>query len=42
MAWYSTGYILTITVVQPIFGAIYKQWNSAIVYQSTILVFGSQ
>lgn len=42
VAWYSTAYILTITVFQPLFGAIYKQWNSAVVYQVTILAFESE
>lgn len=27
---------------QPLFGAIYKQWNSAVVYQLTIFVFESE
>ncbi|ROW18055.1 hypothetical protein VPNG_00330 [Cytospora leucostoma] len=39
VAWYSTAYILTITVFQPVFGAVYKHWNSAVVYQLAILVF---
>ncbi|KAG6361380.1 hypothetical protein INS49_009607 [Diaporthe citri] len=39
VAWYSTAYILTITVFQPLLETIYKQWNSAIVYQLTIFMF---
>lgn len=39
VAWYSTAYILTITVFQPLFGAIYKQWSPAVVYELTIIVF---
>lgn len=42
VAWYSTAYILTITVFQPLFGAIYKQWSSAVVYELTIIVFESE
>lgn len=39
VAWYSTGYILTITIFQPFFGAAYKHWNAAILYQATIFIF---
>lgn len=39
VAWYSTAYILTITVFQPLSGPIYKQWDSAVVYQLTFIVF---
>lgn len=41
-AWYSTAYILTITVFQPLFGPIYKQWDAAVVYRITIFVFESE
>ncbi|KAH8763620.1 major facilitator superfamily domain-containing protein [Diaporthe sp. PMI_573] len=39
VAWYSTAYILTITVFQPLYGPIYKQWDSGVVYGSTIVIF---
>ena len=42
VAWYSTAYILTITVFQPLFGPIYKQWDSGVVYELTIVVFESE
>lgn len=42
VAWYSTADILTITVFQPLFGPIYEQWDSAVVYQLTFLVFGGE
>lgn len=42
VAWYSTAYILTLTIFQPLYGPIYKQWDASVVYRLTIFVFESE
>lgn len=39
VAWYSTVYILAVTMFQPLFGAAYKHWNAATLDQITIFIF---
>lgn len=37
--WYGTAYLLTITAFQPIYGSIYKFFNTTVVYRLSILTF---
>lgn len=39
VAWYSTGYILCLTAFQPLFGSIYKFFQTDVVYRVTISIF---
>jgi hypothetical protein len=37
--WYGAAYLLTVTAFQPVFGSLYKFFDTTIVYRVSILVF---
>lgn len=39
VAWYGTAYLLTITAFQPIYGSLYKFFDTDVVYRLSILIF---
>lgn len=39
VAWYGTAYLLTITAFQPIYGSLYKYFETTMIYRSSIIVF---
>ncbi|KAI0513194.1 MFS general substrate transporter [Xylaria bambusicola] len=39
VAWYGTAYLLTITAFQPVYGAMYRYFQTDIVYRLSIAVF---
>ena len=39
VAWYGTAYLLTITAFQPIYGSLYKYFETDLIYRISILVF---
>ena len=39
VAWYGTAYLLTVTAFQPIYGSLYKYFNTDVVYRVSIVVF---
>lgn len=39
VAWYGTAYLLTITAFQPIYGSLYKFFDTDVVYRVSILIF---
>jgi len=39
VAWYGTAYLLTITAFQPIYGSLYKYFNTDVVYRISIIIF---
>ena len=39
VAWYGTAYLLTITAFQPIYGSLYKYFNTDVVYRMSIMIF---
>ncbi|RAL08035.1 MDR family MFS transporter [Aspergillus homomorphus CBS 101889] len=39
VAWYGTGYLLTVTAFQPVYGSCYRFFKTDIVYRLSILIF---
>lgn len=39
IAWYGSGYLLTITAFQPLFGKLYRYFNIKVVFMACILTF---
>ncbi|KAI9796325.1 MAG: hypothetical protein M1835_004316 [Candelina submexicana] len=39
VGWYGSGYLLTVTALQPTFGKIYKYFNVKLVYLISIILF---
>lgn len=39
VAWYGASYLLTVTAFQPLFGNMYKFFNSKIVYLASLFIF---
>ena len=39
IGWYGSGYLLTLTALQPTFGRLYAMWNTKIIYLVCVLVF---
>jgi MFS family permease len=39
VAWYGTSYLVALTAFQPIYGSLYKLFNTTIVYRLAIVVF---
>lgn len=41
VAWYGTAYLLLITVMQPVYGSLYKHFSNDVVYKISIVIFES-
>lgn len=41
VAWYGSGYLLTVTAFQPVYGSTYKYFRTDVVYRLSIFVFES-
>ncbi|EHA25304.1 hypothetical protein ASPNIDRAFT_186354 [Aspergillus niger ATCC 1015] len=39
VAWYGTGYLLTVTAFQPVYGCFYRLFPTDIVYRLSIIIF---
>lgn len=39
VAWYGTAYLITLTAFQPIYGTMYKSFNTDAIYRASILIF---
>ncbi|TGO58666.1 hypothetical protein BCON_0052g00100 [Botryotinia convoluta] len=39
IAWFGSGYLLTVTAFQPLFGTFYKFFNPKVVYMTAIIIF---
>lgn len=39
IAWYGSAYLLTVTAFQPLFGSLYKFFNTKITYLTSIVIF---
>ena len=39
VAWYGSGYLLTVTALQPTFGKLYKFFNVKITYLASVVLF---
>jgi hypothetical protein len=39
IGWYGSGYLLTLTALQPTFGRLYAIWNTKTIYIACVLVF---
>ena len=37
--WYGSAYLLTVTAFQPVYGAMYKFFDTTLVYRSSIGIF---
>lgn len=42
VAWYGTSYLVALTAFQPIYGSMYKFFNTTVVYRLAIVVFEGQ
>lgn len=42
VAWYGTGYLLTITAFQPVYGSFYRFFRTDVVYRVSIIIFESK
>jgi len=39
IGWYGSGYLLTLTALQPTFGTLFAMWNTKTIYIVCVLVF---
>lgn len=39
IGWYGSGYLLTLTALQPTFGRLFAMWNTKAIYLLCVLVF---